>query len=93
MLNSNGLNGNIVNSTGEPSLPRRYWARRVKRTRLQSGLVSTLSEGILHLDTGVASVQNLDAGGVKIIFQNGTEKEVDLVVGADGIRSVRLALT
>lgn len=87
-LTSNGINGNIINSTGESSLPRRYWPRRVKRTRLQSGLASTVPEGIIQLDKGVSSIENIENGGVRVVFQDGADTTVDLVVGADGIRSV-----
>lgn len=36
-------------------------------------------------------MENILDGGVKIKFQDGTETVVDLVVGADGIRSVSLS--
>lgn len=78
----------MVGGIGESSVPVRYQPRRVRRTRLQSGLVTTVPEGIIHLNKGVASVENILDGGVKIKFQDGTETIVDLVVGADGIRSV-----
>jgi len=78
----------VVGGTGESSFPVHYQPRRVRRTRLQAGLVSTVPEGIIHLSKGVASIENVLDGGVKIHFQDGTEATVDLVVGADGIRSV-----
>ena len=82
------MNGTVVGGTGEPSLDLKYWPRRVRRTRLQSALRSTVPEGIIHLNKGIASVENIFDGGVRINFLDGTETTADLVVGADGIRSV-----
>jgi 2-polyprenyl-6-methoxyphenol hydroxylase-like FAD-dependent oxidoreductase len=33
-------------------------------------------------------MQNLEYGGVRLVFQDCTETTADLVIGADGIRSV-----
>lgn len=51
-----------------------------------------MPEGIIHLNKGVTSIENILDGGVKITFQDDTETTADLVVGADGIRSVRTYL-
>ena len=45
-------------------------------------------EGIIQLGKGVSSIENIENGGVKVLFQDGTNTTADLVVGADGIRSV-----
>jgi len=45
--------------------------------------------GIIKLNKRVVSLENLEKGGVRLIFQDGTETTADLVLGADGIRSVR----
>lgn len=37
----------------------------------------------------LVSAQNADSEGVRLSFEDSTEALVDLVIGADGIRSVR----
>ena len=89
---SNGLNGEIVGGTGLSPLPVKYHPRRVRRTRLQSALVAKVPLGIIRLDKKLLSMENLEHGGVRLVFVDGTETIADLVVGGDGIRSVSLVL-
>ena len=70
------------------SIPTRYHPRRVRRTRLQSALVSKVPEGVIQLKKRLVSLQDIPGGGVKLLFEDQTEAEADLVVGGDGIRSV-----
>lgn len=55
---------------------------------LQSALVETVPPGIIHLKKALKGLGNLDHG-VRLSFEDGSEVEADLVIGADGIRSVR----
>lgn len=71
------------------SLPRKYFAQRVRRTRLQSALLAKVLKGIIQLKKRLISLENLDSGGVRLVFEDGTVTTADLVVGGDGIRSVR----
>ena len=66
----------------------RYQPQRVRRTRLQSALKDQVPAGTIQLNKRLSSLENLD-DGVKVSFEDGTETVVDLVVGGDGIRSVR----
>lgn len=61
----------------------------MRRTRLQSALKAKVPKGIIHLKQRLASLEDLASGGVRLVFEDGTEKTADLVVGGDGIRSVR----
>ena len=54
---------------------------------LQEILRSQLKDSCLHLNHQLTNLQQ-DSEGVKLFFDNGKTTTVDLVIGADGIRSV-----
>lgn len=87
----NGLNGEIINSrsSAESTLPLKYRSRRVRRTRLQSALLARVPEGVIQLNKELLSLEDVKDGGLRLIFKDGTETTADLVLGGDGIRSVR----
>jgi salicylate hydroxylase len=62
---------------------------RARRTRLQSALLSRVPEGLIQFGKKVVSLENLSVQGVRLVFQDHTEAIADIVVGADGIHSVR----
>lgn len=64
---------------------------RARRTRLQSALLSRVPEGLIQFGKKVVSLENLSGRGVRLVFQDETEAIADIVVGADGIHSVRRA--
>lgn len=64
-------------------------AIRARRTRLQSALLSRVPEGLIQFDKKVVSLENLSGQGVRLVFQDQTEAIADIVVGADGLHSVR----
>lgn len=89
----NGLTGEVVGGTGPVGLPLQYQPRRVRRTRLQSALKAEVKPGVIQLDKKLVSLQDLgDEDGVKLTFEDGSVVIADLVVGADGIRSVGTTL-
>uniref|UniRef100_A0A8H7TQM5 FAD-binding domain-containing protein n=1 Tax=Bionectria ochroleuca TaxID=29856 RepID=A0A8H7TQM5_BIOOC len=61
---------------------------RARRVRLQSALLSQVPKGIIQFSKKLISLENLDNGKVRLQFKDGTETVVDLLVGADGIRSI-----
>jgi salicylate hydroxylase len=86
----NGYTGEIVSSREEFSdIPTKFGAIRVRRTRLQAALAAQVPKGIIQFNKKLVSLQNLESEGVRLRFQDGTETTADLVVGGDGIRSVR----
>jgi len=88
-INRNGLTGEHVGRSGPSDLPIQYQPRRVRRTRLQAALISKVPPGIIHLNKRLVSLEDLgEHDGVQLSFQDGTVVVADLVVGADGIRSV-----
>lgn len=87
----NGYNGNILSVTKHPehSDADIRGAIRARRTRLQSALLSRVPEGVIQFGKKVSAVEHeLQTGGVRLRFQDQTEASADLVVGADGIKSV-----
>lgn len=84
------MNGEVLSTTGPSTLPLQYHPRRVRRTRLQSALISRVPPGIIQLNKRLTALENIEEGGVRLTFEDGTETTADLVIGADGIRSVYL---
>lgn len=87
----NGLTGELLKSSGKAGAVdagKRYRTQRVRRTRLQSALKARVPEGVIKLQKRLTSLEKLDEGGVKLVFEDGEEVLADLVVGGDGIRSV-----
>jgi salicylate hydroxylase len=68
--------------------PRLYNAPffHVHRADLHRLLVESLPEGVATLSAGCVDVRSSDDGAVAI-FEDGSEFEADLIVGADGVRS------
>lgn len=84
------MTGELVRSysASDLSLPHKYFAQRVRRTRLQSALLAEVPKDIIQLKKRLVSLEDLDSGGVYLVFEDGTAATADLVVGGDGIRSV-----
>lgn len=78
---------------GDPKWPGVGWqvrpTIRTQRTKLQSTLLAHVPQGVIQLSKKLERVIDLGAeGGVELKFADGTSETADLVVGADGIRSV-----
>lgn len=66
---------------------------RARRTRLQAALLEKIPSGIIQFSKKLVSLEDLGENkGVHLVFKDGTETTADLVLGADGIRSVGLPL-
>ena len=76
-----------MGSTQAEALPPRQQPHRVRRTRLQAALVETVPPGLIHLKKALKSLVDRD-DSVQLVFEDGSEVNADIVVGADGIRSV-----
>ncbi len=59
---------------------------------LQGALLGRVPPGVIQLGKRLSSLENLEQGGVRLFFEDGTNATADLVVGADGIRSVRFLM-
>lgn len=63
---------------------------RTQRTKLQSALLSAIKPGTIKLSKKLVNMEDVGVAGIKLTFKDGTSATADLVVGADGIRSVHL---
>ena len=61
---------------------------RTQRARLQQALLKAAPEERIHLEKRLGQVDLLPSGQVRLTFEDGFSTDVDLVIGADGIRSV-----
>lgn len=61
---------------------------RTQRTKLQSALLAHVPPGVIELSKKLVHMVDKGEGGVELQFKDGTVVVADLVVGADGIRSV-----
>jgi salicylate hydroxylase len=84
----NGYTGEIFPEPNSSAVPTKRGPTRVPRTRLHAALGAQVPNGIIQFAKKLVSLQNLESRGVRLAFQDGTETTADLVVGADGIRSV-----
>ncbi|GAA5899113.1 hypothetical protein JCM6882_004620 [Rhodosporidiobolus microsporus] len=71
-----------------PDIPEYKRHVRTPRYRLQQALLKTAPPERIHLKKRLTSLENLPSNEVKLAFEDGFSTVVDLVVGADGIRSV-----
>lgn len=85
----NGLTGEILKEThpNKKTEPK-YLAQRVRRTNLQASLIAQVPAGIIKLNKKLESLENTEKE-VLLTFKDGTSTSADLIVGGDGIRSVR----
>ena len=62
---------------------------RARRTALQAALLKQVGPEIIQFNKKVVALEDLGKGnGARLVFRDGTKAVADLVVGADGIRSV-----
>lgn len=61
---------------------------RTQRTKLQSALLAHVPPGVIRLSKKLDKITDLGDKGIELQFADGTSETADLVVGADGIRSV-----
>lgn len=84
----NGKTGEELHRVERPDKGR-YTTIRTQRTKLQSALLAHVRPGSLQLSKRLEQVEDLGDDGVRLYFADGAIQTADLVVGADGIRSVR----
>lgn len=63
-------------------------ALRTQRTKLQLALLAHTRSHLIQLSKKLVKMVNKAGSGVELHFKDGTIRTADLVVGADGIRSV-----
>ncbi|KAK6066752.1 Chaperone protein DnaK [Seiridium cupressi] len=88
IMNLNGRSGEELSrreksrdTSGRPPI-------RTQRTALQSALLAHIKPGVIQLSKKLTKIIDKGSEGIELQFKDGTVATADLVVGADGIRSV-----
>ncbi|KAL2820776.1 hypothetical protein BJX63DRAFT_418392 [Aspergillus granulosus] len=85
----NGRTGELIASHGQGDTPPRHLHARVFRSVLQKALLQNVTKSNLHLSSRLEQItQQHPTGPLTLHFSNGHTDEVDLLIGADGVRSV-----
>ncbi|KAI2825435.1 hypothetical protein CBS147343_8980 [Aspergillus niger] len=84
----NGRTGELLLSKAQEGTPPRYLHARTLRSVLQQALLKGVDKSKLRLSSRLAEVVQLASGAFFLRFEDGHTDEVDLLVGADGVRSV-----
>jgi 2-polyprenyl-6-methoxyphenol hydroxylase and related FAD-dependent oxidoreductases len=61
---------------------------RIHRGRLQKALLKNVDQRRVQPGKKLVKVERVDSGRLRLVFSCGSLDEVDLIIGADGIRSV-----
>lgn len=72
-----------------PGTPPGQLHARALRSVLQKGLLQSVDKSILRLSSRLENIARNPSGTLSLRFREGHTDEVDLLVGADGVRSVR----
>ncbi|KAF4471759.1 FAD binding domain-containing [Fusarium albosuccineum] len=87
--NKDGRTGTVVKQTHPPAHVAPHQAPcRAYRGKLQKALLQEVDESRIQTGMKLNEIQRLPCGKLRLTFSNGFTDEVDLLVGADGIRSV-----
>ncbi|RPD60746.1 salicylate hydroxylase, partial [Lentinus tigrinus ALCF2SS1-6] len=78
----------LKKSYDSPDIPEHKRHIRTQRARLQQALLKVAPKERIHLQKRLVQVNVHPSGEVNLDFEDGFSTDVDLVVGADGIRSV-----
>ncbi|KAJ5088915.1 hypothetical protein N7456_012531 [Penicillium angulare] len=86
----NGHTGNILRVQEQPENAAGdvRGSIRARRTRLQSALLAKVPPGTIVYNKKLVSLEDIPDVGVRLNFKDETNVIADLVVGADGIRSI-----
>ncbi|KAK4494080.1 hypothetical protein PRZ48_014378 [Zasmidium cellare] len=83
-----GRTGRLLSSRYQSTVPKEYLHARCHRAELQNALLKANDRSHIRTSKRLANISYLPSGRVRLQFADGYMDEVDLLVGADGIRSV-----
>lgn len=90
LCNRNGRNGRLLVEKYSPdTIPRQHQSARMVRSILQGALLTEVDQTRVHVGKNLIGIEQLPDDRLRISFRDGFVDEVDLLIGADGIRSVR----
>lgn len=72
---------------------KKHFTARFHRAHLHQALLDNLPQEIIHLNKTTVDVKADPDTGATLYFEDGSTAKADIVIGADGIRSVREAST
>ncbi|KAF3047960.1 hypothetical protein E8E12_001406 [Didymella heteroderae] len=85
----NARSGEKIYEVPAPSdIPRAHQTCRLTRAKLQSALLKNVDESHVHVGKRLVNIEQLENKRVRIVFEDGFTDEVDVLVAADGIRSL-----
>ncbi|OGM48972.1 hypothetical protein ABOM_003137 [Aspergillus bombycis] len=84
----NGRTGELLQSSGQQHTPPRHKHARALRSVLQQALLKAVHKTKLRLSSRLVEICELPNKTLSLRFEDGHVDEVDLLVGADGVRSV-----
>ncbi|PIG88741.1 hypothetical protein AARAC_000507 [Aspergillus arachidicola] len=84
----NGRTGELLQSSGQHDTPPRHKHARALRTVLQQALLKAVDKTNLRLSSRLVEIRELPNKALSLRFEDGHKDEVDLLIGADGVRSV-----
>lgn len=84
--------GEIMTCALSPHTPRYMEEGRISRQALHDVLMQDVPAGIMHFEKHVLRVEKIveeGHSGMRIVFEDDTTEDADLVIAADGLYSVR----
>ncbi|KAK5125721.1 hypothetical protein LTR85_011995 [Meristemomyces frigidus] len=84
----NGRTGKLIATHFQTNIPENQLHVRCQRATLQNALLRANDQSRIKTSKKLVGVSQLSSGRVRIDFVDGSADEVDLLVGADGVRSV-----
>lgn len=78
----------LVERSSPTNVPPGRQSCRLARAKLQKALLKNVNQSYIHLSKRLVGIEHLPNNRVRISFEDGGVDEVDLLVAADGIRSV-----
>ncbi|KAF2712172.1 salicylate hydroxylase [Pleomassaria siparia CBS 279.74] len=84
----NGRTGRLLSTHFQENIPENLLHARCQRAVLQKALLASNDRSRIRTSKKLVDILQLPSGRVQLRFEDGFLDEVDLVIGADGVRSM-----